>query len=129
MSHHEHSNVTLVRKAIDALNAGYMQGMADALADDVVWHEIGNPEPVRGKAALAARLSGVGGEYEFSGTAHDVVGNDDHVVALAETTVQHAGRTITYRTAEIFHVKDGKIAERWAFSDDTGAINDFFGGA
>jgi hypothetical protein len=29
--------------------------------------------------------------------------------------------------AEIYHVRDGKISARWAFSDDTEAINRFFG--
>jgi ketosteroid isomerase-like protein len=32
----------------------------------------------------------------------------------------------TYRTAEIYHIRDGKVAERWAFSDDTAAITAFF---
>jgi ketosteroid isomerase-like protein len=30
--------------------------------------------------------------------------------------------------AEIYHIRDGKISARWAFSDDTAAINDFFKG-
>jgi ketosteroid isomerase-like protein len=38
------------------------------------------------------------------------------------------GRSFTYRTAEIYHIRDGKIAARWAFSDDTAAINEFFAG-
>ena len=36
------------------------------------------------------------------------------------------GRTFTYRTVEIYDIRDGKIAERWAFSDDTAAIVEFF---
>jgi hypothetical protein len=32
----------------------------------------------------------------------------------------------SYRTAEITHVLDGKVFERWAFSDDTQVIIDFF---
>ena len=123
----EHPNVTTVRNAIGAMNSGDMQAMADGLADDVVWHEIGNPNPVRSKAALAERWSSGGmGDIEFSSSAHDVVGNDDHVVGLAETTVRRGDKSLSYRTAEIFHVKDGKITERWAFSDDTAAIIDFF---
>ena len=123
----EHPNVTAVRKTVDAMSGGDMQAMAEGLADDVVWHEIGNPNPVRGKAALAERWSSGGlGEFEFTSSAHDVVGNDDHVVELAETTVRRGDKSLSYRTAEIFHVKDGKITERWAFSDDTAAITAFF---
>jgi ketosteroid isomerase-like protein len=38
------------------------------------------------------------------------------------------GTSFTYRTAEIYHVRDGKITARWAFSDDTARINEFFAG-
>jgi ketosteroid isomerase-like protein len=57
-----------------------------------------------------------------------VVANDDHCVAFATTTAAMGDQSLTYRTAEIYHMKDGKITERWAFSDDTERINKFFGG-
>ncbi len=55
-----------------------------------------------------------------------MVGNDEHVVGLIEATVNVGDRSFTYRTAEIAHVKDGKVTERWAFSDDTQRIIEFF---
>lgn len=125
----EHPNAKLVRTMIDDLNSGDVQGMADLLADDVVWHEIGNPEPVRGKEALAARFTGPSApDYEIKGELHDVVANDDHTIALVNATATRRGRTLNYRTAEIMHIRNGKITERWAFSGDTAAINEFFGG-
>ena len=36
------------------------------------------------------------------------------------------GQKLDYRTTEIVHVRDGKVTERWAFSDDTQKIIDFF---
>jgi len=125
----EHPNATVVRRMFDALAARDMESMSDTLADDVVWHEIGNPEPVRGKAALAARFGGGGAaapDFTITGETHDVVANDDHTVALLTATATRAGRTLTYRVAEIYHIRDGKIIERWAFSDDTAAIAEFF---
>jgi len=123
----EHPNATRVRAMIDALNAGDNQAMADALADDVVWHEIGNPMPVRGKAALAARYMGdTPPDYQITGETHDVLASDDHTVALVSATATRNGRTFSYRVAEIYHMRDGKVTERWAFSDDTQAITDFF---
>jgi ketosteroid isomerase-like protein len=98
--------------------------MSELLADDVVWHEIGRAEPLRGKAALAAQ--GGSGDYKLTGKLHDVVANDEHVVALVDATATRGGKTFEYRTAEIMHVRDGKVTERWAFSDDTAAIVDFF---
>lgn len=121
----EHPNATVVRNMWDSLGRGDMGAFAGAIADDVVWHEIGNPEPVRGKAALAARFSGPS-DISMTGETHDVVGNDGHVVALLSATATRGGRSFSYRVAEIYHFRDGKITERWAFSDDTAAIAAFF---
>ena len=128
----EHPNATLARKMAESLNSGDTSGLADMIADDIEWHEIGRAEPIIGKEALAARFgmgSGTPPPYEITGELHDVVANDDHTVALASAHATKDGRTFDYRVAEIYHIKDGKITARWAFSDDTKAINDFFGGA
>jgi uncharacterized protein len=122
----EHANVTLVRNVIDAMNRGDMQAAGDALADDVEWHEIGRSEARHGKAALRDGMLGGAPDYTITVRVHDIVGGDDHVVALVEATATRGGRTLTYRTAEITHVRGGKITERWAFSDDTAAIVAFF---
>ena len=122
----EHPNATLARKVIDALNSGDNQAMADAIADDVEWYEIGRTEPIRGKTALAERFMSSQPDFTITGKLHDVVANDEHTIALVETTVQRGGDSLTYRTAEIMHVRDGKITARWAFSNDTAAINEFF---
>jgi ketosteroid isomerase-like protein len=122
----EHPNATTIRNMWDALGRGDMAAMANTLADDVVWHEIGNPEPVRGKAALAARFGSGAADYEMTGETHDVVGGDDHTVALLSATATRGGKSFSYRVAEIYHFRDGKITERWAFSDDTAAIAAFF---
>ncbi len=122
----EHANVALVRKALDAMNAGDMLATADMLADDVEWHEIGRSEARHGKAALREAMTAGGSDYDIKVKVHDIVGSDDHTIALVEATATRGGRTFNYRTAEIFHFRDGKIAERWAFSDDTAAIVAFF---
>jgi ketosteroid isomerase-like protein len=122
----EHANATVVRHVIDAMSGGDMQAVAAALADDVEWHEIGRAEARHGKAALGDAMVGGAADYQITGKLHDVVGGDDHTIALVEATATRGGRTLTYRTAEIFHIRDGKIVERWAFSDDTAAITAFF---
>jgi uncharacterized protein len=120
----EHPNATALRASQEAMASGDMQAAAAMVADDVVWHEIGNPEPVRGKRALEERMTG--GDFEIEAKIHDVLANDEHGIALVDATAHRGGRTFTYRTAEIFHLRDGKIIERWAFSDDTAAIVAFF---
>jgi hypothetical protein len=66
------------------------------------------------------------GADAFDIDIHDVVGNGEHVIGLVETTLNMGGQTFTYRSAEIAQMKDGKLMERWAFSDDTQRIIEFF---
>jgi ketosteroid isomerase-like protein len=47
-------------------------------------------------------------------------------VAIIESVATRNGRTLKYRVAEIHALQDGRIAERWAYSDDTAAIVEFF---
>ena len=129
----EHPTVALVRRAMEAMTETDMskaqQEMAvvDAfMADDIVWHEIGRAEPRRGKDELrAAMMDGAGGSF-MKCEIHDVVANDDHAIALGTATATRGDQTLVYRTAEIFHIRNGKAVERWAFSDDTAAIVAFF---
>lgn len=122
----EHPNATVVREMNEAMFKGDMAGAASRVADDVVWHVIVRAEPYRGTAELAASMGGLS-EFNISWEVHDLVASDDHVIGLGTATATHGNRSLTYRTAEIYHVRDGKVSERWAFSDDTKAITDFFG--
>ena len=121
----EHPNATVVREMNEAMANGDMEGAASRVADDVVWHEIGRAEPRRGKAELAASMGEFQG-YDITWDTHDVLASDDHVIALGTATATNGDRKLVYRTAEIYHVRNGQVAERWAFSDDTKAITDFF---
>lgn len=121
----EHPNAALYRRVTDGMGEGDMSALETALADDVVWWQIGSPEPARGKDAVLESIKGMEGlDFEFD--LHDVVANDDHVVGLVTATVRIGDEAFTYRMAEIAHVEGGKMTERWAFSDDTQAVVDFF---
>lgn len=118
-------NRAVAQEVQDAYARGDFQRLDELTADDVVWHEIGKSEPLRGKAALRGEMPSQT-DYEISGETHDVLASDDHAIALVEATAKRGGQTLVYRTAEIYHIRDGKIAERWAFSDDTEKIVRFF---
>lgn len=122
----DHPNVTLVRGLLDAFNAMNVEAITSVMADDVTWHMIGG-ETVVGLDGLGAAMSPGRDDFSITTEVHDVVGNDDHVIALVEATATAGDQVFEYRTAEIMHVENGKITERWAFSDDTQAINEFFG--
>jgi len=122
----EHPNAKVVREMNEAMSNGDMEGAASRVANDVVWHEIGRAEPRRGKAELAASMD-EWGPYSITFEIHDIVANDDHVIGLGTAHATHGDRSLTYRVAEIYHLRDSQVTERWAFSDDTQVIADFFG--
>jgi len=124
----EHPNVALVRRYLEASQTTDLDILEDVLADDVEWHEIGRSDAIHGKAALRERMMGAGKpEWEItSGEVHDVIGGDDHTVALLTAHAVWGDKSIDYRVAELYHIRDGKITARWAMSDDTEAINNFF---
>jgi uncharacterized protein len=124
----DHPNAALYRSLFDKMMAGDVEALSEAIADDIKYHVIGSPDPIVGKEAVLASFGGLDDAgFDFQGELHDVVANDDHTIALVEAHVTKDGKTFSYRTAEILHFKDGKATERWAFSDDTEAINRFFG--
>jgi ketosteroid isomerase-like protein len=124
----EHPNVATYRDIHEKLQQGDFGAVLDALDENVVWHQIG-AETLHGKEAVRESMSGIEefGADGFDFEIHDVVGNDEHVVGLVETTLKMGDQSFTYRTAEIAHMNDSKVTERWAFSDDTQRIIEFFG--
>jgi ketosteroid isomerase-like protein len=123
----DHPNAAIARAASEAMErTGDMMSQIELLDDDIVWHEIGSDEPIRGKQALAARFSGMPEGASITAQTHDIVANDEHCIALVTATAKMGDQELVYRTAEIYHMRDGKITERWAFSDDTDRINRFF---
>ena len=123
----DHPSAARYRQMTAAMQSGDLSSFGGALADDVVWWEIGSPEPVRGRDAVIERFS-FESDSSVSIDLHDVVGNDDHLVALLNVTATRGDETFGYQTAEIMHLNaDGEVSERWAFSNDTEAIIKFFG--
>ena len=126
----DHPNAATIREASASMEpGGDMMAMLDLLDDDIVWHEIGRDEPIRGKQAMTERFSSMPEGSSITAETHDVVANDEHTIQLVTATATMGDQSLVYRTAEIYHMRDGKITERWAFSDDTERINRFFGGA
>jgi len=121
----DHPNAAKYRETHNAFTSGDLEAFSGMLAPDVVWNTIGG-DAMHGAEAVADSMSGLAG-LDFDVSLHDVVANDDHVVRLVDVHVTAGDKDIRYRTAEIHHVNaDGKVTERWSFSDDTQAITDFF---
>ena len=81
-----------------------------------------------GQGRPRRRFSDAMPNWEITTDVHDVLANDEHAIALVTAIAKMDGKSFTYRTAEIYHVQDGKVTARWAFSNDTARINEFFAG-
>ena len=60
---------------------------------------------------------------------HDVVGNDEHVVALLNFSFERDGRTLEGNESWVSHLRDGKITETWVFIWDQEDAEGFWSAA
>jgi ketosteroid isomerase-like protein len=90
----------------------------DLLADDVVWHVPGT-SPIagdyRGRAAVIGyfrrRRELAGGAIAITKVAE--AHHDEALVQLADGRAVIAGREVSWRTAGVYRVAGGRIAEAW----------------
>src|SRR5918997_6403445 len=129
MTHHEHPNASLVREGFAALERGDVEWMDQHLADDVVWHVGGNSKwagAYDGKATVLGMFQRQGQASSTSAEIHDVVGNDDHVVALGEATATAKdGSSASWKYTQIFHIAEGKVTEVWGMAENDAAVDPF----
>jgi len=128
----DHPNAELVRKGLKAFANRDMGTVGQLFADDIVWHVPGNnplsgtykgKDEVFGFFARLGELSG--GSFKLD--VHDVVGNDEHVVALVRVSGSRPdGRTLEMPVAQVFHVRDGKVVEFWGTAEDQAKADAFW---
>lgn len=128
----EHPNVEACRTSIEALMKGDLATMGAGIADDAVWHVPGNHAwsgDYRGKADIVGRFQRMAeaGITFAVDEIHDVVGNDEHVVAMVRVTGSSAAGSTTQTSVWIFHVADGKAIEFFARNEDQAAIDALVG--
>lgn len=112
-----HRNAEIYRQLYDMFLKQDVEGAKDLVADDIRWHEAGASDPVVGKDAVLQRLS-IGESLTADVDVHDVVADDDHVIALITAHMRKPnGDDVTYKAVEVAHIRDGKITERWSFMD------------
>jgi uncharacterized protein len=131
MTHQEHPNASLVREGYGAFAKGDMEWIDQHLADDVVWHIGGNSKwsgAYEGKAKVldlfARQIQALGGPPSLD--LHDVLGSDDHVVALgtASATAPN-GSSAEWKFVQVFHVENGKTTEVWGMTENDAAVDPF----
>ena len=114
----EHPNAVAYRRTVDAFRAGDRETLVQLLAPDVVWHVPGANRMagvVRGREALFEwfeRLREVT-DGTFSLREHEVLGTEEHVVALSRLSAVRDGVMVPVDVVSVFHYRDGVQLERW----------------
>jgi len=128
----DHPNAELVRQGLGAFAKGDMAAVGGLFADDIVFHVPGK-NPISGEykgkdevfGFLAKLVELTGGSFRLE--VHDVVGNDEHVVALVRSSGSRPdGRTLEMPIAQVFHVRDGKAVEFWGMAEDQAKADAFW---
>ena len=123
----EHPNAELYRHLTAAFQSGDVDTVKGALGLGLRWHEAGNPE-VMGREAVLQQMSGAIRRIDGNIAVHDVLANDEHIIALINVALRKPdGSEIAYPAIEVAHMSDGLITERWSFMDSCPPdVNAFF---
>lgn len=126
-----HPHAELVSSGYAAVADGDLDALAAVLADDIVWH-------IPGNGLISGDYQGHDGVVEFftmaqqlaNGTMrvelHDIAATDDHAFALQTNRAERNGETLEARAVAVFHVRDGKAAEVWFFTNSQHANDQFW---
>ncbi len=118
-----HPNEEMLRSAYAAFARGDLDGYLQHCTEGITFRVPGRG-PVAGTYSRAqfwepfirSVIELTGGT--FRETVLDVVANDRRGVVLAEHTFEHKGRSVTYRTAHIYRIEEGKLAEFVEYPED-----------
>jgi ketosteroid isomerase-like protein len=127
-----HPNEDLVRQGYAAFGTGDLDALQNRFfAEDIRWHFPGRSPFGGDYAGMAEVLGWLGRSFEASeGTIRvelrDVIGNDEHVVALTTIRAERAGKKLNDDTVQVFRVRDGKVTEVWSHPADLYASDEFW---
>ncbi|WP_426977610.1 nuclear transport factor 2 family protein [Pseudarthrobacter sp. O4] len=125
-------NAELVRRGYEAFSAGDMPTLSEIIAEDAVWHVAGNgvlSGRKQGRDAILAYFGELATRSEgtLKVTVQEIVGGENHTVALQHNDGETNGRTLDTDGAIAFQVRDGKITEGREFFADTAQGDAFWG--
>lgn len=116
-------NIELSRRGYAAFGAGDMETLSELIAEDATWH-IGGRSSLAGDYEGREAIFGLfaklaeGTEMTLNLEIHDITASDDHVVVLTTVTAGGSRGSLTVRTADTAHIRDGQLVDFWSFPDD-----------
>ena len=121
------ANSALIRRAVEAFNAGDTNTLLTIAAPDIVIHYAEMPEALHGRETWQQGFELIKrGFPDLEVRVDDLVAGDDEVAVRLTLRGTHrgefqgipaTGRTITYVSHEFYRVADGAVAEEWICSD------------
>jgi ketosteroid isomerase-like protein len=123
-------NVAVIRRFEDAFASGDIDGVLASLADDIIVHECDSvpyPGDYHGKDGFVELLEAFMATWELDGgleVEQILPAGEDRVLVLARANVaaKATGRPLELRIAELYTVRDGRIADIVVHYWDTHAM-------
>ena len=128
----DHPNAALVKRVYEAMANRNVDAFNRLHTKDCVLHVSGHSRlahDAEGRAGvLGVFREGLdSSEFQVRTEVHDVLASDDHAVALVHAVVDRDGETLDQPLVQVFHCRDGKIAEIWEYVWDQDADAKFWG--
>ncbi len=123
-------NTRLVQSAYEAFGRGDIAALAELIADDIEWTNPGDPGDnpnagtFTGKEAVLGWFSGLAASRDYTTfEPREFIAQNDKVVCLvyAEATVRDTSRVFVNHEAQVWTLRDGKVARFQNYLDTAAA--------
>lgn len=124
-------NAAVVRRGYEAFSRGDMATLQELFAPDIKWHANGRNRMAGTFEGIADVLGNFGQlAAESGGTfrveVHDLLASEDHVVVLARSSADRAGKHFEGNYCHVFHLSGGKVTESWVVNEDPYVLDEFW---
>jgi ketosteroid isomerase-like protein len=132
LKHPEHPNVAVVRAMFDAFRSGDVDAVREAIPEHLVWHFPGHRGRIAGRHEGRERILDFLGhvvtltERTFELNLEDIVGGDDHVVALFRGRASRNGKRLDNPTCLVIRFERGEPTEIHEYVWDLHAVDEFW---
>jgi steroid delta-isomerase-like uncharacterized protein len=120
-------NVALMRTAYQCVERGDLDSAVELMAEDFIANVPGIPEPLHGREIWRYGTQAMLDAFpDLKIDVQDIFGADDKVTVLVTFQGTHlgafrqfeaTGRTVVYRSVEVYRIEADKIAEEWVAPD------------
>ncbi len=124
-----HPHLGALRKGVEALAAGDLEGFFALFHDDFVWHQAGRYSLAGDYTGRDAVLSLFGQFSErYSPTGSETLAmfaDDEYGIVLERYTAARGDRTFEEQIANVVRFRDGKVSEIWVIPFDQAAKDEW----